>query len=59
MEAHRRRSKLKWKLVLVMMIVEVDIEGRDEASSEVLVQKKIAQKRDLPLKIKEKQTKKR
>ena len=58
LEVHLKRSKLKWilKLMLVMAVfVQVDREGRDEVSSEVLVQKMTEQKMDLPLKMKSKE----
>ena len=54
MQVHRRTSKLKWKLKLMVVtasvIVEVDREEQDEVLSGVLVQKTIEQKMDLPLK---------
>ena len=58
-QVHQRRSKLKWKLVLMVvsasMIAEVDREEQDEVLSGVLVQKTIEQKMDLPLKEKKNQ----
>lgn len=50
---HQRRSKLKWKLNLMVVMgmvlaVGVDREEQDEVSSELLVQRMIKQKMDLP-----------